>query len=133
MFRFDIVKPEIREIIQEKEVSKESLSHVFFYNLLELERLRGHLQNLEIDIELEKDLYTLLKLGERRDCTGISIEKRKEMTKRIMPLLVKVILDEYLQKKGIDKWDSIILFREKEIKDFLSGKIRYNKLIKNLF
>lgn len=133
MFRFDIVKPEIREIIQEKEVSKESLRHVFFYNLLELERLHGHLQNLEIDIELEKDLYTLLKLGKRRDCTGISIEKRKEMTKRIMPLLVKVILDEYLQKKGIDKWDSIILFREKEIKDFLSGKTRYKELIKNLF
>ena len=133
MFRFDIIKPEIREIIQEKEVSKESLRHVFFYNLLELERLRGHLQNLKIDIGLEKDLYTLLKLGERRDCTGISIEKRKEMTKGILPLLVKVILDEYLQKKGIDEWDSLILYREKEIKDFLSGKIRYYELIKNLF
>lgn len=130
MFRFDIVKPEIQEIIQEKEVSKESLRQVFFYNLLELERLRNHLNNLKLDVEQEKDLYTLLKLGDRYFFCGESIEKRKEIIKKIFPLLVKVILDEYMQRKTVDRWDSIILYRDGEIKDFILGKISYHELIK---
>ncbi len=132
MFRFDIIKPEIQEIIQEKEVSKESLRQVFFYNLLELERLREHLQNLNFDIEEEKDLYVLLRLGDRRVFTGASIKKRREITKRILPLLIKAILNEYLENKKTDKWDYLILYREKEIKDFLFGKISYNEMIENI-
>lgn len=132
MFRFDIIKPEIQEIIQEKEVSKESLRQVFFYNLLELERLREHLQNLNFDIEEEKDLYVLLRLGDRGVFTGASIKKRREITKRILPLLIKAILNEYLENKKTDKWDYLILYREKEIKDFLFGKISYNEMIENI-
>ena len=128
MIKFDIVKPEIQEIIQERQVSKESLRQVFFYNLLELERLRSHLQNLDFEIDQEGDLYSLLKLGDRKVFTGTSIEKRKEITKKIFPLLVRISLNEYLEKKDTDKWDYLVIYREKEIRDFISGKISYQKL-----
>jgi hypothetical protein len=129
MFRFDIVKPEIQEIIEEREVSKESLRNVFFHSLLELERLRGHLQNLEIHIEFEKDLFDLLKLGDRRLFTYRSILRRKRIVRKVYPLLVKAILDEYMKRENMDRWDLLILYNEEEIMNFLSGKLGYRELI----
>lgn len=129
MFRFDIVKPEIQEIVEENEVSKESLRNVFFYNLLELERLRGHLGNLEIHIEYEKDLYDLLRLGDRHLFTNSSITRRERIAQKVYPLLVKVILDEYMKRENMDRWDLIILYKEEEIRNFISGKIEYRELI----
>ena len=87
MFRFDNIKPKIIEIIQEKQETKQSLKQVFYYNLLELERLRGHLKNIESEIKYEKDLYNLYRIGDRKIVTGKSIERRKRMTKKIYPLL----------------------------------------------
>jgi len=129
MFRFDILKPEIKEEIQDKEVSKETFRQVLFYNLLELERLRLHMEELEFEINEEGDLYLLLGLGERRIFTKESIGKKKELIRRILPLIIKIILEEYLAKKDIDRWDSFILFGQKGLEDFLSGKISYNELI----
>ncbi len=110
MFTFDRIKPEIEEVIQEREVSKESLRNIFFYNLLELERLREHEQDIDSDINYEKDLFVLMGLGDRKEHTGQSIRKKEESTKKILPTLMKIILDEYLAKKIIDKWDELVLY-----------------------
>ena len=85
MFRFEAIKPEIQEVIQEKEVSKDALRHIFFYSLLELERLRSHILNLESEIDYEGDLYLLMNLGARRDHTSDSIARREELTRRVFP------------------------------------------------
>jgi|GEM_PF-4357769 len=133
MFRFDIIKPEIQEIVQEKEVSKKSLRQVFFYSLLEIERLREHLGNLEFNIEVEKDLYKLLKLGDRKMNTYKSIEKRKRKVKDILPLLMKAIINIYTRNKNIDGWDYLVVLKEKEINEFLEGRIAYMELIHSFF
>jgi hypothetical protein len=132
MFRFDIVKPEIREVIQEKQQIKESLRNVFFYNLLELERLRNHVDNLESDIDYEKDLYRLLRIGDRKMATNESIKKRRKVINDILPLLLKVIMKEFTENRDVDKWDYIILLEEEEFRSFLSGDISYRELVKNL-
>ncbi len=129
MFAFDRIKPEIEEVIQEREVSKESLRNIFFYNLLELERLREHEQDLNSDIEYEKDLFVLMGLGDRKEHTGRSIRKKEESTKRILPALIKIILDEYLAKKIIDKWDQLVLCNENELLHYLLGKIKYAQML----
>jgi hypothetical protein len=130
MFRFDALKPEIREVIQERQVSKEALRHVFFYSLLELERLRNHLFYLDSEIDYEGDLYLLMNLGERRGHTCESIERRRELTRNILPVIIRRILDEYMKGKEIDRWDQFILYDEKEIEHYLSGMIAYDDLVK---
>jgi len=132
MFRFDIQKPEIREIVYEKEESKETLKGVFFYNLLELERLRRHLGDLDYMICEESDLYELLKLGDRQIATRFGIDKRKQICKRLLPLLINAIFNEYMQKNFLDKWDYFILYDEEKIKDFIAGKINYGKLLERI-
>lgn len=129
MFRFEAIKPEIQEVIQEKEVTKDALRHIFFYSLLELERLRNHLLNLESDIDHEGDLYLLMNLGDRRGYTSESIERREELTRRVFPMIMKRILEDYMQRKEIDRWDHLILYNERDIEDYLSGKISYQQLI----
>jgi len=129
MFTFDRIKPEIEEVIQEREVSKESLRNIFFYNLLELERLREHEQDLDSDINYEKDLFVLMGLGDRKEHTGQSIRKKEESTKKILPTLMKIILDEYLAKKIIDKWDELVLYNESELLHYLSGIIKYDQML----
>jgi len=133
MFRFDIIKPEIQEIVQEKEVSKKSLRQVFFYSLLEIERLREHLGNLEFNIEVEKDLYKLLKLGDRKMNTCKSIEKRKRKVKDILPLLMKAIINIYTRNKNIDGWDYLVVLKGEEINEFLEARITYTELINSFF
>lgn len=132
MFKFDIVKPEIREIIQEKQQVKESLRNVFFYNLLELERLRNHISNLESDIDNEKDLYKLMKIGDRKVATDESIKNKKKIAEDIFPLLLKVTMKEYIENRDVDKWDNIILVEEEEFRSFIAGDISYRELLKRL-
>jgi hypothetical protein len=129
MFRFETIKPETQEVVQEKEVSKEALRHVFFYSLLELERLRNHILNLESEIDHEGDLYLLMNLGDRRDHTDESIEHRKELTRRLLPLILKRILDAYMKHDEADRWDHLILYNEDAIEHFLSGRITYQELV----
>ncbi len=130
MFRFEAIKPEIQEVIQEKKVSKESLRLIFFHSLLELERLRNHRLNLESEINDEKDLFLLLNLGERREYTSQSIATRRKLTRRLLPMILKQILEAYLHYDEIDRWDRLILFNEEAIEEYLSGEITYEQLLK---
>lgn len=132
MFKFDIVKPEIREIIEEKQHVKESLRNIFFYNLLELERLRKHISNLSSDIDYERDLYKLMRLGDRKVATNESIKSKKKIVEDIFPLLLKVIMEEYIKNREVDKWDNFILLGEEEFRNFLAGDISYRDLLKRL-
>lgn len=130
MFRFSIIKAEIQEVIQEKEVSAESLRLIFFHSLLELERLRNHRLNLESQIDDEGDLFLLLNLGERRVHTSESIASRKQLTRRLLPMILKRILEAYLKHDEIDRWDRLILFNEDAIEEYLSGEITYDELLR---
>jgi hypothetical protein len=131
MFRFEAIKPEIQEVIQEKQVSKGVLRNVFFYSLLEFERLRNHLLNLESEIDDEGDLYLLMGLGSRRAYTGESIESRKELTRRLLPMIMKQIVEAYLKQNETDRWDTFMLYNENDIECFLSGAISYDELIES--
>jgi hypothetical protein len=129
MFRFEAIKPDIQEVIREQKVSKEALRHVFFYSLLELERLRNHLRDLESAIDDEGDLYLLMNLGDRRSHTGESIEGRKELTRHVLPLIMQCILDAYMKYDEADRWDRFILYNEDAIERYLNGKITYHELV----
>lgn len=130
MLRFETIKPEVQQVIQQREVSKEALRHVFFYSLLELERLRSHVKDLESEIDDERDLYLLLDLGSRKEHTGESIAYRKELTRSMLPVILKQILDAYLRHDEADRWDRFILYSEHEIERYLSGEIDYDELVK---
>lgn len=130
MFRFDPIKPGTQEVVQEREVSKEALRHVFFYSLLEIERLRNHILNLESEIDHEGDLFLLMNLGERRGHTGKSIECRKQLTRKLLPVILGRILDSYTKRDDADRWDLFILFNEDAIERYLSGEITYLELVK---